>query len=250
MTKTRATIALITATVTVLAGLEYLLPQGIGADRIFERFQWMKVQTVAIDAEWPLTASRVRHWLPPLEGKNLLLLKAANLVDTLKKKPWVSEVTLKKQFPNRIDISVKTKRSYAVLVARGQGYFMDGDGNLIEKVEPGLFGGHDLPLVSRDRKDESDDWRMSDVLKLMVGVREKLGPSNGEVSEARLGTYPTLRLFLTNYKMEIVLSMENWADQLNQLAYLLQKPPRGLGSIRRINLTLAKKAVVSSSLSN
>jgi hypothetical protein len=253
MRKLKFALLAIGAVGIVTAGLQFLLPSGIGAERILDRIQWqidwMKIKNVKYDVEWPLSPTRVAGWLPKIVGKNIFLFKAAPLIEDLKDKPWVRDVTVKKEFPDQLFVSVKTKRAHAIYMFRGQSFFMDSDGVIIEKMDASLFAGHDLPVVSVERRDENDSWKVPEVLKVLSAIREKLGPS-GEVSEVKLGFFPTFRVFLTNYKMEIILTLDNWNSQVSELTYLLQNPPLGLGSIRRVNLTLAKKAVVSSSLSN
>lgn len=207
--------------------------------------EWLNVSQVVIHAEWPLTDERVRNWLPKLVGENLLLLSANAIIEDLKKRPWVDEVVLKKQYPDRIDISVKTKEASAILVSQGRGVFIDRSGHLIEKAKPSLFSGHDLLVISHDKLGDEPDWKISDVLTMISSFDEKLGEIAGEISEVRLGSYPVLRIFPSRYKVEVTLSLESWSQEISQLITLLKDPPPGLPPIRKINLTVSKKAIVS-----
>jgi len=235
-----------------LAGLVALMsyyPQTFGLDRYLSKLQWLTIREVVIQAEWPLNSDRIRKWIPSLEGRSILLADASEMMSSLGKRPWVKSVSVKKQYPDRIFISVGAITAKAIALWHGKTYFMDGDGHLIEKVEPSVSQGNDLPVVAWDGQEEDSRWKMTEIFRLLQSVNDNLGKSK-VVSEVSLRSYPNVRFFLSSTRLEILFNIENWSSQIPRLALLVQNPPPEVGSIHRINLTIPKKAVVSASLSN
>ncbi len=232
-----------------LVGLMLYYPQTFGLDRYLSKLEWLRVHHIVIQAAWPLTPERVVKWLPPTEGRSILVVDASQILRTLEKKPWVKTVSVKKQYPDRIFISVESVTAKAIALWRGKTYFMDGDGHLIEKVEPSVNQGHDLPVIAFDGQEDDIRWKIGEVFQLLQSVKQSLGKSM-DVSEVSLRAYPNVRLFLSSTRLEILFNIQNWSSQIPRLALLVQNPPPEVGSIHRINLTIPKKAVVSASLSN
>ncbi len=221
----------------------------LGVDRFVSKMQWLHVKDVVIQAQWPLTAARIHNWIPHLEGSSILLVDASLLMKNLEKRPWVKSVSVKKQYPDRILISVDTVTARAIALWRGKTYFMDGEGHLIERVEPSVNLGHDLPVIAWEGQEDDSRWKIGEVFELLQSVKSTLGKSM-DVSEVNLRSYPNVRLFLSSTRLEILFNIENWTAQISRLALLVQNPPPEVGTIHRINLTIPKKAVVSASLSN
>ncbi len=211
------------------------------------RMAWLHVEEVKIASEWPLTSAAVRAWLPQLEGTNILFVKPNELITLLESKPWVESVTLKKEYPNRILIDVATKRAVALLVQKGQPWFLDTRGKTIEKAVPSLIRALDLPVVSM--VDKETRWDLAEMLRVLERVSKALEPGH-RLSEMSLGLFPVFRVFLAPSKIEVILSQENWETQLPRLVLLLNNPPAQIPPPQRINLLFSRKALVSSNLSN
>jgi len=221
----------------------------LGLDRYLDQIQYLALKKIEIDSERPLTPDIVRTWLPPIVGKNLLLLNVGAIVSTLQSKPWVSEVSIKKEFPNQLRISVRTKTPYAFAVLRDESWLLDVEGKKIDKASPRVMQGLNLPVVSFARGLSETSWRTTDAVKLLHELSQKLGDGRS-ISELAVDEAPYFRLYLRSPKVEVLLSAENWGEQIPRLNFLLQNPPGQAGPIQRINLVSSKKAVVSSYLSN
>ena len=105
-------------------------------------FQVLKIDTVDIKSEWPLSISKVEEWVSHLKGENILLLDANKVVENLKTQPWVESVAINKGYPNRVQIILTTKKPEAIVFHKGQPWFVDPSGALIEKVS--LRSQHNL----------------------------------------------------------------------------------------------------------
>lgn len=222
-----------------------------GLPEIFEsplqRLNSLKVESIQIQADWPLTVAQVESYLPKTVGRNILLVDPRTLYDTLINKPWVKDITVKKDYPNRLRLFVETKKPRAVTLWQGNLYFIDVDGNRIDRVTAAWLKPLDVPFLSFDAKEK--EWKMEQVFHFYDVVKGKLSPKFA-VSQVVLGTFPYIKIFLTKPKVEVMMSMENWESQLPTLMTLLTSPPSQIGQLQKINLVFPKKAVVSTPLSN
>lgn len=234
-------LAILVACGVVLWGLENatLVPY-------LSRLGWLKLDEVKITAEWPVTAAQVRAWLPPLEGKSILLVKPRVLMDVLEAKPWVESVTIKKEYPNRLVIDVGTKRAQALYVHKSQAHFLDTRGRLIEKATPALLATLDLPVISVESLEK---WDLASQLHVLERLQRALEPTH-RLSEMSLGAFPYFRIFLQPTRTEVLFNLDNYESQIPKLLLLLQRPPAGIGKPTKINLIFPKKTIVSSSISN
>ena len=249
--------------VLALAIVSILIPaialwclENLTVPAFLQRITWLNIHEVKIESEWPLQASSVRSWLPALEGKSILSVRGADLVAALSAKPWVSAVTIKKEYPNRLLIDVVTKRAHAIEVDRRNSFFLDGEGRRIEKTTPDLLTALDLPVLTRERLEgrrslelQRGGWNLREMVIVLDRFQQQMS-AGSIVSQIQLGSFPYFKVFLSHPRLEVTFSVESWESQLPILALLLHNPPRQIGQPQRINLILPKKAVVSSHLSN
>lgn len=239
-------LACLLAGILATGAILFLLDQDQVPERI-AAIEWLHVKEVSISGEWPTEPDVVRGWLPKLEGKSLLLVKPQKIIALLEAKAWVKEVTIKKDFPDRLRIHVVPKKAVAVLVDNARPTFLDSQGVPIERVSAPLLQKLNLPVVSRE--ENSAGWTMPQVIAVMEKFQSRM-QARYKISQLVLGAFPYFKIFLASPQIEVAFSNETWEEQLPHLALLLDSPPNQIGQIHRINLYYPKKAVVRSSLSN
>lgn len=210
------------------------------------RLHWFEVNQVRIQAEWPLKEEWVRAQLPKFEGRSLLTVQPNDIYVRLKEKPWVQEVSVKKEYPDGLVIHVETKKARAITFLSGLPYFIDSNGKTIERVSKGNLQARDLPFISNlpTPFPGHSKWNLENVLSLHSRLKTE-GGNSIEISEIQLTTYPILKVFLSRPKIEILFSAENWNEQLSYLLTLLNSSPSQIGQIHKINLVFPKKAIVT-----
>lgn len=213
-----------------------------------QEIQFFKVSEIEVTTEWPLEVGRVRHWVMPLKGKNIFWIDSQEVARTLQGQPWVQEVAIKKSFPHSLMVSLTAKKPFALVMKQGQPWFIDPEGNLIEKVTAGLLKGIDLPFLSFE-KENSSRWDVAQVLKEYEKMKN-LSQDKIKVSQIVLGNYPYFKTYLSQPQWEVWWSFENWEEQLKNLIALVVNPPSQIGQLKRINLVFPKKAIVSSRISH
>ena len=239
--------SIVLAAIVLFCGLPWL-GNHLPLEPWVAKITWLRVKEIDVDVQWPLHATAVKAWLPELEGKSILMLDGNRIVAGLEQKPWVKSVAFKKIFPDRLQFQIETKKPIAIAIERGQLVFLDGDGNAIDRVTPVFLKSYDLPVISWDRDMNAFSWKRKEVVAMVERLRKEL--VSRDISQISLGAYPYFKVFLVSPRTEVLLNWETWPTQLPRLSRLLQHPPRSLGALARIDLTSAKKAIVSSSLSN
>jgi cell division septal protein FtsQ len=209
--------------------------------------EFLKVKTIEVQCEWPLEANQVQNWLNSVKGTSIVLVDSKALSKSLEERSWVQSVAIKKGYPSQINISLSSKKPQALVIHKGQSWFVDQQGDLIDKATPQLLKGFELPFLSVESS--SSAWEMSKVLKHYEKMKTE-NQNKFSVSQIVLGKFPYFKTYLSRPKIEVIWSVENWEDQLKNLIALIDNPPSQTGQLRRINLVFPKKAIVSSSISH
>jgi hypothetical protein len=226
----------------LLSGLGLWFADVLPLAPYLDRVPGLQIEEVQIHASWPLDAKQIQSWLPPLQGRNIVSVRAARLIELLERKPWVETVTIKKEYPNRLTLEVTPRKAEAISIQRGLPYFLDGRGQTIERVKPEQMRAMDLPVISFDHDADAVHWPASLPMRI-------LGRLALPISQLALGSYPYFRIYLSRPNLEVTFNVETWESQLPILTLLLRRPPDALGQPKKISLVFPKKAVVSHPLS-
>ncbi|MFM8269872.1 MAG: cell division protein FtsQ/DivIB [Pseudomonadota bacterium] len=209
--------------------------------------EFLKIRTIEVENEWPLDAHQVKSWISPLQNENLLLVDSKDIARSLQSHPWVDSVSVKKGYPNRLFINLSSKKPQALIVQKGQPWFIDPKGHLIERATPVLLKGLELPFLSVETSQTK--WDVKEMLSEYEKMK-KLSQGKFSVSQIVLGKFPYFKTYFSKPKIEVWWSYENWETQLKNLMALIDSPPSQIGQLRRINLVFPKKAIVSSTISH
>ncbi len=100
-------------------------------------------------------------------GESLLALPLEEVADMLSASKWVKSVKLRKEYPGRFVVKIEEAVPQALLQVRGDVYFVDGEGNVLEKLKsaPVQF----LPVIvsssARDPKTFKEAVSLAGVIK-------------------------------------------------------------------------------------
>lgn len=95
-----------------------------------------------------LSENDVVKMMGVIYGENLLSLPSDEVVGMLSESKWIRAVSLRKEYPGRLVVSIEEAVPQALLRMRGETYFVDGEGNVLGKLEddPVQF----LPVILSD----------------------------------------------------------------------------------------------------
>jgi len=213
-------------------------------DSSLSNIHWFDIKKVSIQTKWPITKKEIQKLLPALDKSNLLVVKPQDLIEDIRKHPWAGSVVIKKRFPSHLSVRVDPIKPHAIYQKNGRAYFLDSLGGVIERVKAPTQKRFDLPSLYITRQKTEPAWELVDGVALLDKLRSEF-PPQWDLSQLVLDEYPYFRVFLTNPRVEVLLSRENWEVQLPALSNLLEHPPVKTKSLRKINLVYPKKAIVS-----
>jgi cell division protein FtsQ len=95
-----------------------------------------------------LSKGEVVRLMGVIYGENLISLPSDEVVAMLSESKWVREVSLRKEYPGRLVVNIEEAVPQALLQIRGETYFVDGEGNVLGKLndDPVQF----LPVIVSD----------------------------------------------------------------------------------------------------
>ena len=79
-------------------------------------------------------------------SQNILAINLGEIARRIKVNPWVADVSIEREFPNRLVIEINERKATALVKRNKSLYFMDCDGVIIEKLKNGEKA--DLPILT------------------------------------------------------------------------------------------------------
>ncbi|MBC15793.1 Cell division protein FtsQ [Pseudodesulfovibrio profundus] len=150
-------------------------------------------------------------------GLNCLEMNVGEVEHRLSKNPWIQTATVRREFPNRLRISV-TEKVPAFWIRQGDGlYFADATGTVIAPMHPGEMAS--LPIL--EVADSIDDG--AGVLKgILRKIEEKQTPfTQAQTAWIKLTSAHEVEIYLDGHAggkgLMVRLSMDRWELQLERL---------------------------------
>lgn len=150
-------------------------------------------------------------------GLNCLEMNVGEVEHRLSKNPWIQTATVRREFPNRLRISV-TEKVPAFWIRQGDGlYFADATGTVIAPMHPGEMAS--LPIL--EVADSIDDG--ATVLKgILRKIKEKQTPfTQAQTAWIKLTSAHEVEIYLDGHAggkgLMVRLSMDRWELQLERL---------------------------------
>lgn len=202
-----------------------------GTSALFEKIPKLvlfPIERVVLEVDWPLEESAVRGWLPSVTGKSLLTVSGGAIVENLLARPWVSEATVRKEFPSNLYVRVRSKRVAALSEQGDKLFLLSEDGRALAEAQPKHFPAVDVPVLRGAGK---DDARRSALLLFLEEIRRTVD-RNGRLSELVAEDGPWLRAYVSPQRLEVRLSTENLDPELVALDRLLERWPTILEKLK------------------
>ena len=102
---------------------------------IFNNLAFFQLNEIEILGYKKVNHTAMQRKLNSLIGQNLLLIKRKDIEDIINENKLISEYTIKKQYPNKINIKLKEVVLVAKLVKDKKRYFLADNNNLIPFVD-------------------------------------------------------------------------------------------------------------------
>lgn len=144
--------------------------------------------------------------------QNILAINLEETARRIRINPWVEDVELERELPDKLVIKVSEKRPIALIKKDGDIYFVDSDGVMFEKL--GKRENADIPILTGFDKN-ADLLKKSTELIACLSSRDMF-PKISDVSEIRGEDIFGFSL-VTNGGLCIELGFENYREKLERL---------------------------------
>ncbi|MBI5586923.1 MAG: FtsQ-type POTRA domain-containing protein [Deltaproteobacteria bacterium] len=178
------------------------------------------------------------------EGENILSFKVSDVVDNIRRNPWIKEADVSRSLPSTVNIEV-TEREPLALVKLDALYVMDASGVVFKRYssEDGL----DLPVVTGLTMDglKEDSGGLEDgLLKLIRTLRERKGFNLAMVSEIHVDRVYGLSVFTLDEGVRLELGMAEFEAKLASFEKILRSRGGSLAGIEAMDLNNYREVVV------
>lgn len=197
--------AIVLVTATLLAGYDQLL-----------RSPLLHVRETVVKGCKELTEKDILSLAAVRSPSNLLTINRDAVAARIRGNPWVQEVSVGREFPDRLVIWVRERKAVA-LIEKGNGlYLVDGGGAPFKKLETGEES--DLPVLTGFiREGIVNEELVKKSLALLGDIKGmKDGPEIGMVSEIHGNETFGLSLF-TDASLCLQLGFDGYENKLKRL---------------------------------
>jgi len=182
-------------------------------------------------------------------GQNILAVNVDVLSRRVAVNPWIKNVYVGREFPNRIVVDVRERNPIALVKQAGDFYLMDSEGIIFKKMSQG--DEVDLAIITGiNVQDKTKSKLLSDTLSLLkVFSGSNLYSFLGAISEAHIDEVFGLSL-LTDKGLYLKMGMEDFEKKLRKLALVMNdREKRGINN-SSLTVDLADAAKITLSQKN
>lgn len=214
------------------------------------RWSYHKLLTtpyVAINAVNVTGVERVRPEaaaeLTGLKGRNILSFRARDVVERLRKNPWIEGATIARSFPAAVNIEIRERRPAALVKMNGM-YVMDAGGVIFKKLsgEDNL----DLPVVTGLTMESLANGRGAGwgLLELLNTLRNRAGFDLGRVSEIHFDPTFGFSVYTLEEGVRLDVGMDAFEEKLASFERVLRARGGSLEGIEAMDLNNSHQVVV------
>ena len=168
-----------------------------------------------------LTEKEILRLAAVRAAPNILTLNLEAIARRIRVNPWVRDVSIGREFPDRLVIVVRERKALALLQGDGGMFLLDTDGASFKRLEPGDDAG--LPVLTGCvREGKTDEALVRKSLALLDYLaRAKDTPPIGAVSEVHGNETFGLSLF-TDTGLCLQLGFDDYENKLKRLTPVME----------------------------
>jgi len=179
-------------------------------------------------------------------GMNMLSLDTEAVSRRLESHPWIRHATVVKRLPDQVLIKVSKRRPAVLVEVQGRLYYMDGEGKILDKVEPG--GSLDFPMITGLVQDVEGARRSGDgrdfqqALSLLRALQAT--PALGSLSEIRIDRSEGLSFVLEGFSVPVHVGWSGFPGKIMRFEKALPSLASQLNAIERVDLRFSGQIVL------
>ena len=178
--------------------------------------------------------------------QNILTLKSAAVIRSLKTHPFIKDVTVEKKLPDRVVIEVSERKAVA-LVMLGSLYVMDTEGWLIKRYR--AADGVDLPVVTGGEylveAGGGERHISGEVLDLVDALNRDGAFNTDDVSEIKADPVYGFTLYTVEDGVKIKVGSGGFEKKFSNLDNVIRARGGTLAGVDTVDLTVDRGVVVS-----
>ncbi len=190
---------------------------------------YFAIKTIEIQGNFRLTSREVLDIVEIEQGMNALSVSIDDMERNLARNAWVSSVSVKRNLPDGIAITLTEKEPRFWVQQGGAVYYADGYGKPIAAVASGKFSS--FPVLEIEPGAEDMAARLPELIESLS--RARLAVSMASVSLVRLSPGRGVEVFLDSNRLILSIGQEEWRQNLDRLAATLTDLGRR-GEMKRI----------------
>jgi cell division protein FtsQ len=194
------------------------------------------VKKVVVEGDWRmLSAEKVAALSGVKAGDNLFAISVSDVHKRLGSEPWIEEIAVRRRLPDTLCIYVREYVPVA-LIAGSDFYYVDGNGVIIKKPDPGE--GKDLPVFSGISVaiDGTVSGENAKRLQVMLGIRDlfdksRFGRREG-LSEVNVDEVKGYSVVTREHPMQILIGESDFEERIRQVDRMINAVTAGRSPIR------------------
>lgn len=206
---------------------------------------YLEIKETSVRGVKELTEKEVLSLAEIQPGQNILAVNVDALAKRVAVNPWIKNVYVGREFPNRIVVDVRERYPVALVKEGSEFHLMDSDGNVFKKLAPG--DEVDLAIITGiNIQDKTRSKLALDTISLLkVFSGSNLYSFLGSVSEAHIDEVFGLFL-LTDRGLYLKMGAGDFEKKLRKLALVLtEREKRGISnSYLNVDLADAEKITI------
>ncbi len=163
--------------------------------------------------------------LASIEGMpNLFTLRLKEVAKRLESHPWIEGVTIRKAFPNTVQIDVKERKPIAIVQLEELLYYIDGKGVIFCRAGDG--DGYNYPFLTglnREamEKDSDESKRLlGKALEALLVAEQEKGTPLGEVSEIHIEKISGIHCISKAEGLEVKMGWDGYPEKVKRVSLI------------------------------
>jgi cell division protein FtsQ len=159
--------------------------------------------------------------LASIEGMpNLFTLRLKDVAKRLESHPWIERVTIRKAFPNKVQIEVEERKPIAIVQLEDL-YYIDGKGVIFCRAGEG--DGYNYPFLTGlnrralEKDSEESKELIAKALEVLLALEQERGSPLTEVSEVHIDKISGIQCISKTDGLEVKMGWDDFREKVRRL---------------------------------
>lgn len=192
---------LLNVRILIFVALLFFIGSGVllGVRIYKESAKVFPLREVAFSGNTHLSEEELRVISAVNMGEGLLHLSGKEVAERLLKSPWIRDVSVRKDFPDRIMIKIHEASPFAILESKGKAFLIDEKGKMLEEMKDAVPF---LPVIAADPAENNDN--LVEALQLAKVVKDNKVATERNRVEILTGNAPeSISMVMDNVVIKI-----------------------------------------------